>query len=265
MKKGFILDLDGCVYLGNQPIEGVGDTINVLRGEGKKILFLTNNSTKTPRDYAEKLRRMGVDVVEEEVLTSSLATAVYLRRLGYGDCFVVGEEGLVRALEENGFRVIGVREAKNARYVVCGLDTSLTYEKMAAACYAIQNGAKFIATNTDPRLPVEDGYVPGAGSIIEAIATATGSRPTVIGKPSKRIMNIALSRMGLKKSEVVMVGDTLKIDMAAAKGMGMTGVLVLSGSTKTEDIEKSRIKPDAVIPSVAEIGKMFGRNRRSLA
>ncbi|MEM4657182.1 MAG: HAD-IIA family hydrolase [Candidatus Methanosuratincola sp.] len=258
-KKGFIFDLDGCIYLGDRPIEGASETIGMLRKEGKKILFLTNNSTKTPKEYADKLRGMGIQVEEGEVLTSSVATAVYLKRLGVGECFVLGERGLVQALEGEGFKVLGTGEAKKARYVVCGLDMHLTYEKLAAACHAIQNGARFIATNTDPRLPLDGGYIPGAGSIVEAVATATGLRPTIIGKPSKRIMKIALMAMGLKNSEVVMVGDTLDIDMAAARLAGITGVLVLSGSTKMEDLAGSRIKPDAVIPGVAELQKLFAK------
>jgi len=256
-KKGFIFDLDGCIYLGNRPIEGASETVSMLREAGKKILFLTNNSTKTAQEYVDKLAGMGIKAIKGEILTSSAATAVYLKRIGPGECFVLGGRGLVQALREEGFSVIEGNESKRARYVVCGLDVHLTYEKLAAACYAIQNGAKFIATNMDPRLPLEGGYVPGAGSIVEAVATATGVRPTVIGKPSRRIMGIALRAMGLDSSEVVMVGDTLKIDILAAKRSGITGVLVLSGSTKEEDLERSRIVPDAVIPSVAELQKLF--------
>ncbi|MEN3035615.1 MAG: HAD-IIA family hydrolase [Candidatus Methanosuratincola sp.] len=256
-KKGFIFDLDGCIYLGNRPIEGASETIGLLRKEGKKILFLTNNSTRTPQEYADKLTGMGIEVGEGEVLTSSVATAMYLKRFGTGECFVLGEQGLIQALEGWGFKVLSTGEARRAQYVVCGLDMHLTYEKLAAACHAIQKGARFIATNMDPRLPLDGGYVPGAGSIVEAVATATGLRPLVIGKPSKRIMNMALKAMGLKNSEVVMVGDTLEIDMTAARRAGITGVLVLSGSTKAEDLEKSRISPDAVIPSVAELQRLF--------
>ncbi|MDH7556372.1 MAG: HAD-IIA family hydrolase [Candidatus Methanosuratincola sp.] len=256
-KKGFIFDLDGCIYLGDRPIQGAIETIGMLRKEGKRILFLTNNSTKTPQEYADKLKGMGIEVGDREILTSSVATAIYLKRLGGGECFVLGERGLIQALEEEGFKVLGMGEARRARYVVCGLDMHLTYEKLAAACHAIQSGARFIATNMDPRLPLEGGYIPGAGSIVEAVATATGLRPRVIGKPSKRIMKIALKAMGLKNSEVAMVGDTLEIDMAAARLAGITGVLVLSGSTKMEDLEKSRIRPDAVIPSVAGLQELF--------
>lgn len=258
-KKGFIFDLDGCIYLGDRPIPGASETIGMLRKEGKKVLFLTNNSTRTPQEYAQKLKGMGIEAGEGEVLTSSVATAMYLKRFGTGECFVLGEQGLIQALEREGFKVLSAGEARGARYVVCGLDMHLTYEKLAAACHAIQNGARFIATNTDPRLPIDGGYVPGAGSIVEAVATATGLRPLVIGKPSKRIMKIALKAMGLGGSEVAMVGDTLKIDIAAARRAGITGVLVLSGSTRMEDLEKSRIKPDAVIPSVAELQKAFSK------
>lgn len=256
-KKGFLFDLDGCIYRGNRMIQGAAETIEHLRKAGKKILFLTNNSTKTPKEYQEKLKGMGLEVGEEEILTSSVATARYLKRLGPGDCYVVGEGGLRSALQENGFRVLEADEARLAKYVVCGLDTSLTYGKLAAACYAIQKGARLIATNTDPNMPVEDGYVPGAGAILSAIVTATGAKPTVIGKPSRRMMNIALGMIGLKSSEVVMVGDTLEIDITAAKVSGMAAILVLSGSANIEDVDRSRIKPDLVLNSVADLKRLL--------
>ncbi|MDI9643678.1 MAG: HAD-IIA family hydrolase [Candidatus Verstraetearchaeota archaeon] len=256
-KKGFIFDLDGCIYRGDRPIDGAPEAILALRGGGKRILFLTNNSTKTPSEYVEKLRRMGLCVEEREVLTSSVATAIYMRDLGIGGCFVVGEQGLISALEGGGFRILGADEAKMAKYVVCGLDTRLTYEKLAAACRAIQCGATFIATNLDPNMPVEEGYIPGAGAIVSALVTATRVKPIVIGKPSRIIMKIALEKIGLDKRDVVMVGDTLNIDIAAAKNARITSLLVLSGSTSVKDLAGSRVKPDEVIQSVAELKGLF--------
>ncbi|MBS7288903.1 MAG: hypothetical protein KIH01_09265, partial [Candidatus Freyarchaeota archaeon] len=154
--RGFLIDLDGCVYRGEKLIEGADLAIKTLKGAGRKILYLTNNSTKTPEEYALKLKRLGIDTDPSEVLTSAVATAAYMRRFERGPCYVVGEEALRVALLNEGFTIVNEDEAKSAKYVVCGLDRHLTYSKLVAACAGVQMGAKFIATNTDPNLPVEE-------------------------------------------------------------------------------------------------------------
>ncbi|MGQ9759940.1 MAG: HAD-IIA family hydrolase, partial [Candidatus Methanomethylicaceae archaeon] len=210
--EGLIIDLDGCVYKGEELIEGADVAINALKESGKKVLFLTNNSTKSPDEYVDKLRRFGIDICKEDILTSAIATAQYMQRFERGGCYVVGERALKEALTQGGFTLIGDDKPEDARYVVCGLDRNLTYGKLSAACIALQNGVKFIATNADPSLPVEKGYLPGAGSIVGAIRIATGIKPIVVGKPSRYIMDIAIKRLGLDRRKIAIVGDRIDID-----------------------------------------------------
>ncbi|MBC7112503.1 MAG: HAD-IIA family hydrolase [Candidatus Methanomethyliales bacterium] len=242
---GFLIDLDGCVYKGETLIEGSDAAIKALKRTGRKVLYLTNNSTKTPQEYALKLRRLGIDADPAEILTSAVATAAYMRRFERGSCYVIGEEALRSALTQEGFTIIEEGNERCAKYVVCGLDRGLTYGKLAAACTAIHRGAKFIATNTDPNLPVEGGYLPGAGSIVGAVRIATGVRPIVVGKPSRYIMEIALGRLGLNKEKVAIVGDRIDIDVKAGKVAGIFTVLVSSEGTLID--KKMRLTPDLVV------------------
>lgn len=255
--KAFIFDLDGCVYRGERPVEGAVDVISALKAKRKKVLFLTNNSTKTPREYADKLRKMGIEVSTQEIMTSSIATAIYMRRLEREGCYVIGEKALKSALCNEGFTLLSEAEAKMARYLICGLDFDLTYRKLAAACIAIQCGAKFIATNADPSLPIEGGLMPGAGAIISAIVEVTGVKPIIVGKPSKRIMDIAIKKLDVSKEEVAIIGDCLYTDLAAGKGAGIYTILVLTGATTKDDLMKSKQKPNLILESVADLLKFI--------
>ncbi len=271
--EAFIFDLDGCIYRGNSVIEGAPEVVEALRGKGRKVLFLTNNSTKTPRQFVEKLARMGIAANDADIMTSSIATSKYLRGRrrgrgiergregetgrGRGSCYVVGEEGLCAALRSEGFELLEEGRAAEADYIVCGLDMKVTYEKLAAACVAIQNGAKFIATNADPNLPVEGGYLPGAGSIVRLIEEATGVRPLIIGKPSPRIVRMALERLGTTAGETAMVGDTLNMDIKAGRAAGLLTILVLTGAADMRAVSSSRVKPDIVLDSVAGLSTLI--------
>ena len=255
--KAFIFDIDGSLSRGNSPIEGASEIIAMLRRKGKKILLLTNNSTGTPEGYEEKLGKMGINVSQEEILTSSMATAVYMKKFNQGKVYVIGEEALSSAISREGFTILNEEEAREAKYVVCGLDRHVTYDKLAAASYAIQNGAKFIAANADRSLPVEDGYLPGAGAILSAIIKTTNVRPLIVGKPSKRIMKIAMDRLGTTKDEVAIVGDALETDIKAGRNSRIYSILVLTGVTKEEDLATSRVKPDLVLGSIAGLSDLL--------
>jgi len=265
--EAFIFDLDGCIYRGNSVIEGAPEVVEALRGKGRKVLFLTNNSTKTPRQFVEKLACMGIAANDADIMTSSIATAKYLRGrmrgrgrgmgMGRGSCYVVGEEGLCAALRSEGFELLDEGRAAEAAYIVCGLDMKVTYEKLAAACVAIQNGAKFIATNADPNLPVEGGYLPGAGSIVRLIEEATGARPLIIGKPSPRIVRMALERLGTTARKTAKVGDTLNMDIKAGRAAGLLTILVLTGAADRKAVSSSRVKPDIVLDSVAGLSMLI--------
>ncbi len=251
--EAFIIDLDGCVYRGNTIIPGADRAISELRRRGKRILFLTNNSTETPEGFARRLRAFGIESDPSLILTSAVATAMYMRRLERGTAYVVGEEGLRLALEGEGFRVVEHGEAESAKYVVSGLDRKLTYAKIAAACSAIFNGARYIATNADPVLPFEGGYLPGAGAILSMISAVTGQKPLVIGKPSKRIISMALRKLGASSARTALVGDVLDIDIMAGKRAGLFSILLLSGVSRREDVEKSRLKPDLVLEDLSKV------------
>jgi len=251
--KAFIFDLDGCIYRGERLIEGAASVIDALKAKGRKVLYLTNNSTRTPQEYAEKLRRMGIKTSPEEVLTSAIATAIYMRGFERGGCYLIGESALKSAIAREGFTLLEEEGARRAMYLVCGLDSGVTYRKLAAACYAIQGGAKFIATNTDPNLPVEGGYLPGAGAIIGAITAATGAKPFVVGKPSKSIIEIALQRLGVSNKDAVIVGDCLEIDIEAGRNAGVYTILVLTGTTCRADLRGKCNLPDLTIESVKDL------------
>lgn len=252
----FIFDLDGCIYRGDNAIPGSGKALSSLRKKGKKILFLTNNSTMTPEGFSSKLNRFGIEAPPSLILTSAGATAIYMRNLERGPVFIVGESGLQKALEREGFKVVGEDHALDAKYVVSGLDRTLTYAKVAAACSAIRGGAKYIATNEDPVLPHEGGYLPGAGSIVSMIHTVTGRRPLVIGKPSRRMMDMALGTLGTCRGRTAMVGDTLGLDIAAGKKARLFSILVLTGVSRRDDVAKSIAKPDLVLESVGDLADL---------
>jgi HAD superfamily hydrolase (TIGR01457 family) len=241
--KAFVLDLDGVVYRGSELLPGVEEKIAKLRKRGK-VLFVTNNSTKTRAEYAEKLSALGIEVEEGEIITSAYAAAQYIaehyRRAGV---YVIGEGGLRKELE---WRGISVRES-DCKLVVVGLDRRFTYEKLAMAQHHLLRGAELLATNRDPTLVTERGLIPGAGAIVAAVETASGKKAKLIGKPSKIIGELILRHLKAKPEETLLIGDRLDTDIAMGKALGMRTALVLTGATKREDVDKSRIKPDYVL------------------
>lgn len=259
--KAFIFDLDGCIYRGNTPIPGAADTIASLRKNGKKILFLTNNATQTPEQYVEKLKGMKIDADVNVILTSAMATAIFLKKkYGKVRVFPVGGQALIQELEKIGHKIVDAHEIKRTEFVVACLDLAFTYEKLDLACQAIFSGAKLVATNTDPNVPVEKGFELGAGAIVAAISTATGAKPEVIGKPFEHITKIALDRLGTTPSETVFVGDRLDTDIQAGKEIGGFTILVLSGSTNRDTAEKvtdPNQKPNLILPDISYIQQLL--------
>ncbi|AEH25266.1 HAD-IIA family hydrolase [Pyrococcus yayanosii] len=255
---GIIFDMDGVLYRGNTPIKGAREVIEFLKETGIPFIFLTNNSTRDPAMYREKLLSMGIDVPEEVIVTSGLATRLYMKRhFEPGKIFVLGGEGLHREMERLGWGIVGIEEARKGvwrqvRYVVVGLDPDLTYEKLKYATLAIRKGATFIGTNPDTTYPAEEGLCPGAGSIIAALRAATDREPLIIGKPNEPVYEVVVSKLG-KVDEIWMVGDRLDTDIAFAKRFGMKAIMVLTGVSTMEDVEKSGIVPDLVLPSIGEL------------
>ncbi len=253
---GIIFDMDGVLYRGNTPIEGAEEVINFLKEKGIPFIFLTNNSTKTAKMYREKLLRFGIDVNEEQIITSGYAAARYLQKhFKKGRVFVVGGRGLIEEIKRINWEIIWPEEAgerwKEIDYVVVGLDTELTYKKLKYATLAIRNGAEFIGTNPDTTYPSEEGIVPGAGSIIAALKVATEKEPLIIGKPYEPVWEIVKEK--LDEEEVWFVGDRLDTDIAFARKIKAKAIMVLTGVNNLQDVEKSGIKPDLILPSIREL------------
>ncbi|AIF70326.1 sugar-catabolism phosphotransferase [Palaeococcus pacificus DY20341] len=253
---GIIFDMDGVIYRGSNPIDGAKEVVEYLKSRGIPFIFLTNNSTRNAAMYREKLEKMGISVSEERIITSGYATAHYLEKhFEKGETFVIGGRGLIEEIKNIGWPIIGMEEIKerwhDVKYVVVGLDTKLTYEKLKYATLAIRNGALFVGTNPDTTYPGEQGILPGAGSILAALKASSGNEPLVIGKPNQPVYEIIKEK--LKVDELWVVGDRLDTDIAFAKKIGAKAIMVLTGVNTLEDVEKSEIKPDLILPTIGDL------------
>ena len=255
---GIIFDMDGVIYRGNRPIEGAREVVEYLKKKEIPFLFLTNNSTKTPEMYREKLLSMGIDVPAERIITSGLATRLYMaRHMKPGKIFVIGGKGLHEEMKKLNWGTVSPEDCREGkwreiRHVVVGLDPGLTYEKLKYGTLAIRNGASFIGTNPDTTYPAEEGLYPGAGAIIASLKASTEKEPLIIGKPNEPVYEIAKEKMG-RVDEIWMVGDRLDTDIAFAKRFGMKAIMVLTGVSTPEDVKNSPFKPDLILPSVKEL------------
>ncbi|CAK8054902.1 TIGR01457 family HAD-type hydrolase [Eupransor demetentiae] len=239
----YLIDLDGTIYHGTNPIPAAKRFIERLQAANIPYLFVTNNSTKTPEDVAENLtQNHHIPTTPDQVYTSALATADYVKKLAGGKAkkvYLIGEEGLKIALEDAGLKLV---DNQDADYVVMGLDRQFDYHKLTIGTLAIQAGAKFIATNADTNLPSEKGMMPGAGSLVAAMQTATGQTPIIIAKPSLPIMEGALDRLG-HPAHPVMVGDNYNTDILAGINAKIDTLLVYTGVSSRDDIAKVAAKP----------------------
>lgn len=238
-----LLDLDGVLFRGTETVPGGPETLSTLRARGHRLAFVTNNSARTPDQVAHKLVAHGYDAQPDEVVTSALATADLLATRGATEAFVVGEEGIRRALADAGVRVLD-DEPQTAPYVVVGWDREATYATLRVASLLVQRGARLVATNADPSYPAQDGFWPGAGALLAAITTTTGAEPEIVGKPHPPLYVAALRRMGGERPLVV--GDRLETDIAGAVALGWDSLLVLSGVTSEPPPSISPIRPTYV-------------------
>jgi 4-nitrophenyl phosphatase len=240
-----ILDMDGVLWRGDEALPGLTDLFDWLHGQAIPYVLATNNSSKTPQDYVDKLTRMGVTgVPPQAIITSSTATAAYMRhRYPAGTrVFVVGMHGLRMALDAAGY---DVDPDGPIDVVVSGIDTELTYERLKTAALHIRAGADFIGTNPDRTFPMPFGLVPGAGSIQAALEAATDRQPLIIGKPYPPMFEIALEQLGTTAGETLMIGDRLDTDIAGAKALGLPTVLLFTGVTTPEVLATSDLWADA--------------------
>ncbi|HLR81191.1 MAG TPA: TIGR01457 family HAD-type hydrolase [Bacillota bacterium] len=246
---GYLIDLDGTIYRGNKVIEFATQFIDTIHAKGIPYLFVTNNSSKTPEVVAQQLQNMGIKATPEHVLTSSSATATYIRQeREYARCYVIGEEGLFHALEEEGIEITD----ENCDYVIMGLDRQITYEKLAKASTAIRNGAKLISTNADDAIPSEHGLLPGNGALTSVITRSTGVDPVFIGKPEPIMMHEALYILGTDKRDTIMVGDNYATDIQAGFNMGIDTLMVFTGVTSPKDLRTIDRPPTYHINHLAE-------------
>jgi 4-nitrophenyl phosphatase len=233
----FIFDLDGVIWRGESPVEGARESLARLRAARRRCLFATNNSSRPPQFFAEKLTAMGIEADSTDIVTSSTATALYLSSHLPRGCsvYVVGEEGIKGALRSIGARVIEENEApETVDCVVAGIDRSFDYQKLKRAQGWILRGAKFIATNRDSTFPIEGGVVPGAGSIVGAIAISTGIEPLSMGKPEPGMLLAILENLKLEPHQAAMIGDRLDTDIACAHRAGIGAIFVATGITPME-------------------------------
>ena len=240
-----LFDLDGVLYRGGEPIAHAAETVARLRERGTRIAFVTNNSSRTPDAVAARLRTVGVDASVDEVVTSALATADLIAARGIGDAFVVGGDGLRRALGNAGIAVVDGDVAR-PEAVVVGFDPDVTYERLRDAAVRVARGAAFVGSNPDASFPAADGENwPGAGALIAAIETTTGVRAEIVGKPNAPLLRSAIERAG--GGVPLMVGDRLDTDIDGALALGWDAALVLTGVSTAEDAERASPSPTYVL------------------
>jgi len=252
MKSGFLIDMDGVIYRGNELIPGAQQFIEGLKNEQIPFIFLTNNSQRTRRDVQTKLQRLGIDVEERNIFTCAMATARFLaQKRPSGTAYVIGEGGLLQALHSNGFSIVD----HSPDFVVVGEGRTVTLDALEHAVNMILNGAKLIATNLDPNCPTQMGMRPGCGATVSYLETVTGIKAFSVGKPSPIMMRAARKELGLATSQTVMVGDTMNTDILGGVQMGYRTVLTLKGTTDRGDLDDFAYGPDVVVESVAELAE----------
>jgi len=246
----WLTDMDGVLVHEEDPIAGANEFIEALKESGRKFLLLTNNSIFTPRDLRARLLRSGIDVPEDTIWTSALATADFLRdqRPG-GSAYVVGEAGLTTALHDIGY----VMTDHDPDYVVLGETRTYSFEAITRAIRLIDSGARFLATNPDVSGPSQQGLLPACGSVAALISTATGRQPYFIGKPNPLMMRSALNRLEAHSETTVMVGDRMDTDIISGLEAGLRTVLVTTGSTRPDQVERYPYRPTRVVDSVADL------------
>ena len=259
MLRGYLLDLDGTVYLGDHLIDGAAETISALRERGRRIVFLTNKPLYSRADYAQKLSNLGIETSEGDVINSSYVLARYLAdRTSGAWVYAIGEPPLLAELEEAGLSLCD--DPEKIDYVIAAFDRTFNYEKLNIGFQAIKRGAHFVATNLDRTCPIEGGEIPDAAGVIAALEATTGKKvEVVVGKPSPFIVSVAIDRLGVPREHCVIVGDRLETDIQMARDAGLTGILTLSGVTSRADLAASKIEPDYVIESIATLGALDER------
>jgi len=245
---GFLVDLDGVVWIGREPVAGAAEALRALTEEGKELVFVTNNPGRPPATYAERLRLMGIEVADERVVTAGVTTArLAASRIGVGaSAFVIGAPGLKEAAAEAGLALLDGEAAREADAVLVSGHRDFNYEELLTATMAIRRGAALFATSRDPTLPMPDGPWPGTGAVLAAVETASEKRAEIGGKPEPHLFEQARALIP-NAERVAMVGDRIASDIVGAQRAGLPGVLVLSGACTREDAAVAEPPPDYVL------------------
>ncbi len=261
-KKLYIFDMDGTIYLGNYVFPFAIRFIENLRKNGKKVLFFTNNASLAPKTYYDRLNKRGFSPLMNEIMTSGDVTAEFLSRNRKGKTvYLVGTPDLEQSFREKGIKIIDGEEEK-ADIVVTSFDLTLTYEKLKNACRYIINGAEYLSTHPDFNCPTENGPIPDSGAISAFVTAATGIKPVYLGKPARETIEMISEYTGFSKEEMCIFGDRLYTDIALGKRHGVTSILVYTGETTKEDVEKAEEndKPDFAFDSLDDVDKLiFGK------
>jgi NagD protein len=248
--KSWLMDMDGVLVHEEHPIPGADEFLRALRAKGIPFMVLTNNSIYTRRDLAARLRLSGLDIPEESIWTSALATAKFLEdQRPDGSAFVIGESGLTTALHSAGYTMT----ERDPDYVVLGETRTYSFERITRAIRLIDGGARFIATNPDPTGPTREGPLPATGSVAALISRATGVDPYFVGKPNPLMMRSALNALDAHSEETAMIGDRMDTDIVAGLEAGMSTILVLTGVTTREATDHFPFLPSRIVDSVADL------------
>lgn len=257
MRHGYLIDMDGVLYRGKAIIPGADRFIEELRRRDIPFRLLTNNSQRTRRDVVAKLARLGIEIEDQHVFTSAMATARFLaQQKPDGTAFVIGEGGLLTALHQHGYAVVD----HEPDFVVVGEGRTFNLEMVEAATRMILRGSMLIATNLDPNCPTDLGLRPGCGAMVAMLETATGVKAFSVGKPSPLMMRAARKELALATDETVMIGDTMETDILGGVQLGFHTVLVLSGGTRREDLPRYAYRPEVIADSLGDYAETLENN-----
>jgi phosphoglycolate/pyridoxal phosphate phosphatase family enzyme len=247
---GFLVDLDGVVWIGREPVPGSPQTLRALLDSGKRVVFVTNNPGRHPAAYAERLREVGVEVGAEQIVTAGMVAARLAGEAADGGgAFVIGATALKEMVAAAGARVLEGEEAREAGAVVVSGHRGFDYDELLTAKRALDGGAALVATSRDPTMPFPGGEVPGTGAVLAAVETASGRRAEIAGKPERHLFEMAVEAIG--GGRLAMVGDRVSSDVAGGRGAGLETILVLSGATSKEQAEAADPAPDHVLASLS--------------
>lgn len=249
--KALILDMDGVLWREREPIGNLPAIFEQFHQSGLQFLMATNNGTKTVEQYVEKFAELGAVVQPDQIITSSLGTAYLLKKRfpEGGNVYVIGEAGVLQALEEAGFSI----SDQNPVAVVAAMDRKISFDKLKTACLLIRSGVPFYATNPDRTFPTPEGLIPGAGAILAALETSTDVQPIIAGKPNTTLFEFSMQRLGVKPEETLVIGDRLETDILGGVRAGCRTALVLSGISTEEEAKQYVVKPDIVLPSLENL------------